>query len=181
MRRWMVKLGIVVGTISVLLLVFGLIYREKLAVQYFVNFSTSPREVPVKYIRPLFALVTEQELPEETKMVRALFQGGFDPCLFVEFEADPDVIKEFLMPFLRFKLSEDKIVDPDFIRYVNSSGSILFFNASVWQKELGIKWFDQTVIRHGRLIEYLGPPGTGGFKILVDDDRSIVYAYVYQL
>jgi len=171
------RLGIVFGTACALVLVLAIMYHENLALLYYINFS-SPKVLPTKYIRPLFKLVAEQELPEEAKRIRAIFHSGFDPSIFVEIKSEPEVIEKFLEPFLKLKLEEDTAIDPKFMQGINDSGHKLFFEPAKWQDKLGIKWFDQTAIGYGRLIKYAGPAGSEAYEILVDDGRNIVYIYI---
>ena len=190
---WMILIGVILFVALVSILA-ATIYRDKIIMVYLVDGSLSAKELPEKWVRPAFEFVTGRELPTNAKELRAFFEGGRNPAIFVKFKASPESIENFLGFFLKHSVNEadpifyaqgerwiprytDKIITPEFMDEINYSGHNLFHIPSQWQKKGALLW-DQKSVRSGRLIEYIS---YGGYKLLVDDRNSTVYAFAYHM
>lgn len=169
--RWCIVL---VGlTLLILLAITG--FRFQQWMQSLVEMAHE-RELSVGEIRPVFLSITNRALPSKAYSLRAIFQEGRDPSIFVRFETDSEgityILKEFAGERVIFKT-----LDAGDFRALTRSGRRFFTRLSFWQDELGVCLFDQDTIESGRLLEYRG---SRGYKILIDDQKSAVYIYAYR-
>ena len=94
-----------IGLVAVVLLVLlGLLiaqWQDELRLMYHVNMTLRPHELPTILIRQAFRLVTERELPQKADSLRAIFQGGREPRIFVSFETDSEGIRYIVETFTK--------------------------------------------------------------------------------
>jgi hypothetical protein len=133
------------------------------------------RELSIEEIRPAFFRVTERELPGKADSLRAIFEEGRDPCIFVRFETDPEGIEYILENFGGERVTSETINAGD-RRLREDAGLGYFTKLSFWEHELGVSLFDANDIESCRVLEYRG---YRGYKILIDDKKNTVYVYAY--
>jgi len=142
---------------------------------YFVNTSIPARELPIKYIEPCFNLITQKNLPNNIRDLEGLFEGGFDPSIFIKFSAELKDIDSFVASFAKngsYESEDTKSID---IQSATDMGYQMCYYPSQWQKRLGIELFDQQSLREGEYTIGSGP--SRAYEIVVDKERNIVYAF----
>ncbi len=169
---------LIVGvTIVTLLISLGLLLRSQPgAIWWRATFTLRPRELPRELIRPWFRFVSRRRLPEEIEGARALSQGGADPSIFMKFRTDPNGIESICQAFTTPE-AQLKPVEPSWLRTFTASGGHIFSVASRWEQRTGIQLFDQKAIESGRMLEYVGVPGTEAYTVFIDDKNGTVYIY----
>ena len=163
-----------------LLALGGILTSNSAAVRWYVIVTLKPRELPARLIRPCFREITNRDLPRTIEDARALFLGGVDPAIFVKFRTDSEGIK-FICDVFGKPWADIKAVDSGWIRGLTESGAHIFYIPFQWEEKTGIHLFAQDTIESGRMLEYLGPPGTGGYTVFLDDSKSTVYIHGFRL
>jgi hypothetical protein len=160
----------------------GLVFvaATPVSVRWYFTVTLRPRQLPQRLIRPCFRRITDQELPEDMDGVRALFQGGVDPAIFVKFRTDSEGMKSICASFGEPQANV-QIIDPNWMKVFTESGGHIFQIAYPWEERTGVELFHQEALPSGRMIEYLGPPGTGGYKVFLDDRNRTVYIHAFRL
>jgi hypothetical protein len=171
------RLYLAICAVAVLTLIG--IFAFKAVQGYFIA-SLKPRELPHELIRRCFREITDRELPSETDDLKALFHGGVDPAIFVRFRTNSDGINFICNSFVKSETTI-KVVDPNWMRALTEGGGHIFYIPFQWEQRVGIRVFDQERIESAKVLEYLGPPGTGGYKILIDNKRNVVYIHAFRL
>jgi hypothetical protein len=172
--------GVIIASAMTALVGIGILASEPLTIYGYFTFAIKPRELPTRLIRPCFRRITKRELPGKMDSPKALFQGGVDPGIFVKFQTDSQGI-EFVCNAFDTAQTGPKLVDPNWIRDMTQSGGHIFYIPFEWEQRIGVQLFDQEAIESGRMIEYLGPPGTGGYKVFIDDHTATVYIHAFCL
>ncbi len=164
---------IIVGlSLLILLVIIG--FRIQQCAQSLVE-RAHERVLSVEEIRPVFLRITNRELPLKADNLRAIFEEGRDPHIFVRFNTDSEGVAHILKEF-GGKRVISKSFNADDIGSPKKSGSRFFTRLSFWQNELGISPFDPNTIESCRVLEY---SGSRGYKILIDDQSRTVYIDAY--
>lgn len=160
-----------------LLIGLGLLLASQPGVIWWhATFTLTPRELPQELIRPWFGFVTGRQLPEEIEGAQALSQGGADPSIFMKLRTDPNGIKSICQAFTTSE-AQPEPVEPSWLRTFTASGGHIFSVASRWEQRTGVQLFDQKAIESGRMLEYVGFPGTEAYTVFIDDKNGTVYIY----
>jgi len=143
--------------------------------QYLKDWS-EPHELPTAKIPLEFRTITGQELPKKVDGLRAIFQGGMDPEIFVRFETDAEGIEHIKRSFMIAGSTSGRIVAGQPMQM----WSLMFSSVPRMQEKLGICLFDQKSIESGLLIE---SPGLKHrfYSVLIDEQRGTVYIYAMLL
>ena len=179
-RTWIISLLVII-----LVVISGLVISLRLAIAhlreqpplwYYVQFTTSTQELPTRLIGPALRYVAGRELPEKTGGLRAIFQGGRDPRIFVRFDTDTEGIAYVKRSFTGPGASS-KHLDADTLKRLTLSGYRMFYLASQWQDENGVCLFDQESIESGLEINSAAGPGAPQrrYHVFIDDQNSTVY------
>ena len=168
------------GAIAILAAIAVILEWRTLAVEWYFTVVLAPRELPKEIIRPCFRGVANLDLPEKADDARAIFQGGKDPSIFVRFRTDSKGIDCILSVFGR-TAGNPKTVDVDLMRALIRGGGHVFVVPYQWEKKLGIRLFDPEAIESGRQLEYMGSPGTRGYKVFIDDHNGTVYIHAFRM
>ena len=142
-----------------------------------------PHELPTRRIRSIFCDMTEQiELPNKTDDLRAIFESGIDPAIFVRFQTDSEGI-EYILDKFGGSTANLKTFDAGLMKALNEANEALFFYyPSIWQEKLGICLFDQDSIESGRLLKgSLGSRNQVGYTIFIEDKNNIVYMFIWHI
>lgn len=171
-RKWCI--GLVAAVVAVVLLYLWISLRPPH--WYYVQFTTSMQELPTRLIEPVLRYVAGRELPEKTGGLRAIFQGGRDPRIFVRFDTDTEGIAYVKRSFTGPGASS-KHLDVDTLKRLTLSGYRMFYLASQWQDENGVCLFDQMSIESGLEINSAAGPGAPQrrYHVFIDDHRNTVY------
>jgi len=175
MKKRTVIIGLAVlglGVVTFWVLVYA---AATMTWQYLKDWS-EPHELPTAKIPLEFRTITGQELPKKVDGLRAIFQGGMDPEIFVRFETDADGIEHIKRSFIIAGASSEHI-DATQPKHI---GSLMFSSVSRMQEKLGICLFDQKSIESGLLIE---SPGLKHryYSVFIDEQRGTVYIYAMLL
>jgi len=149
------------------------------AIRWYFAVSLKPRELPRELIRPYFRRITDRELPSETDGLKAIFHGGVDPAIFVRFETNADGINFIYSSFVKAE-TDVQVVDPHWMRAFTEGRGHIFYIPFQWEQKAGVRLFEQEHIESGRILEYIGPPGTGGYKVFIDDKKNVVYIHAFR-
>ena len=174
--KWVISL-LVAAAILVILLGIAVAYlHEHPPLWYYVQFTTSTRELPTRLIGPALRYITGRELPEKTGGLRAIFQGGRDPRIFVRFDTDTEGIAYVKRSFTGPGASS-KHLDADTLKRLTLSGYRMFYLASQWKDKNGVCLFDQMSIESGLEINSAAGPGAPqrSHHVFIDDHRNTVY------
>ena len=142
--------------------------------------SCKPKELPTKLIRQKFREIAGRELPQKAEGLRAIDARTRDPQIFVRFETDSEGIEEVLKSFGGPGVEIRNLDEDDFKRR-KSLGVTMFSGPSQWQETIGVKIFDQESFKSGRALDYEADFGKPGYRIFIDDKRSIVYIHAFKL
>lgn len=167
MSKSKLRIGFLTACLVIFLVLAITYLHEYPPLLYYIQL-TSWHELPIRLIRPAFQHVADSELPRKTEGLRALFQGGREPAIFVRFETDSDGIAYILETFCGSGVRKETF-DADKLRLMNSSGLELFITLSLVQEQVGVCLFDQDLIESGCILE--GPM----YKIFIDDMNNTVY------
>jgi hypothetical protein len=141
---------------------------------YYRQFTELPRELPTRLIRRAFWIVTGQQLPSKADGLRAIFQGGREPAIFVRFQTDSEGIKYILETFGGPGV-ESTTYDADFLKALSTSRANIFPILPIWQEKLGICLYDQESIESGRELKFISGGVEAWYTIFIDDQRDTVY------
>jgi len=137
---------------------------------------SEPHELPLAKIPSEFRTITGQELPKKADGLRAIFQGGMDPEIFVRFQTDAEGIEYVKRSFMIAGATSEHIVAGQ----LRQTPSLMFSSVPPMQEKLGICLFDQKSIESGLLIE--SPLLKHRFySVLIDEQRGTVYIYAILL
>ncbi len=170
---------LVVSAIAVLGLI-GILVSVRPPLGWYVIVALKPRELPQRLIRPCFREITGKELPMTLGNPRALFLGGVDPGIFLRFQTDIEGIR-FVCDVFGKPRADIEAVDSHWIKVMTESGAHIFYVPFQWEEKTGITLFDQKSVESGRMLKYLGPPGTGGYTVFIDDRNSTIYIHAFRL
>jgi hypothetical protein len=127
--------------------------------------------LPTRLIRPAFQHIVNRDLPANTKALRALFQGGSEPKIFLTFETDSDGIAFINETFARSG-AEWEIFDANDQRFELGIFPMLY----VVQRKTGLGLFDRHSIEKGRFLTgHFDHRCSVAYMIFVDDGNSTVY------
>ena len=104
-------------------------------------------ELPTRLIRPAFQHIVNRDLPPKANGLRALFQGGREPKIYVRFETDSDGIA-----YIHETFGKSGAKWEAFDAEKLCSGREVFTALSVVQRKAGVCLFDQDSIKSGRLL-----------------------------
>lgn len=151
-------------------------WRKNPPLWYYRQFTLKPLELPARLIRPAFRGIAGQELPKRADGLRAIFEGGRDPSVFVRFETDTEGI-DYIKRVFNKPGSRSTYYDTDTFKELKMSGVSFFSVVSQWQDEIGICIFDLESIESGLEIYSASGPGAPDqqYHIFIDDKRNIVY------
>jgi len=171
-RKWCICL--VAAIVAFVLLYLWVALRPPLC--YYVQFTTSWHELPTRLIGPAFRYVAGRELPEKTGGLRAIFQGGRSPRIFLRFDTDTEGI-EYIKRSFTGPGASSKHLDADTLKWLTLSGYRMFYLVSQWQDESGVCLFDQKSIESGLEINSAAGPGAPKrrYHVFIDDHRNTVY------
>jgi hypothetical protein len=161
---------ILVCTSAIGLLLFGWIAYEVAKPVRPLLFMLSPREIRHQDIRLRFRQVTGIQLPETIQIdkARAIVNQNYPQAIFVRFETDARGIEYALT---MFGTGNTKILDANELAELQNANVNLFPVASRWQDEIRVRLYDQRSLVTAHVVEY---PSS---KVVVDDLRSVVYAF----
>lgn len=168
------KLCIVLVGLSLLVLLAIIGFRIQRWTQSLVE-RAHERLLSVEEIRPVFLRITNCELPSKADNLRAIFEEGRDPRIFVRFDTDSEGVAYILKEFSGERVIS-KTFDADDIGVPKKSVSRFFTRLSFWQNELGVILFNPDSIESCHVLEY---SGSRGYKILIDDQSRTVYIDAY--
>jgi hypothetical protein len=169
-------LAVSVVTVLVSISVFVL---KRPPLRWYVVTALKPCELPQRLIRPCFLRITDQELPQRMDNARALFLGGVDSGIFVRFQTDTEGIR-FVCDAFGKPRADIETVDSHLIKAMTESGAHIFYVPFQWEEKTGITLFDQKSVESGRMLRYLGPPGSGGYTVFIDDRNSAIYIHAFR-
>ena len=166
----------VVTSVAIFLDIVITRWREHPPLWYYRQFTIKPHELPDRLIRPAFRGIAGQELPKRADGLRAIFQGGRDPSVFIRFETDSYGIDYIKRSFTK-PGSRATHYDTVTFKELKMSGFSVFSVVSRWQDEIGICLFDLEFIESGLEIRSASGPGAPNqqYHVFIDDKRSIVY------
>ncbi|MDI6450184.1 hypothetical protein [Anaerobaca lacustris] len=136
------------------------------------------RELPADEIRSAFTRLTEHELPEKADNLRAIYEGGRDPGIFVRFTTDAEGIA-FIVETLRRPRSTDTTLSAEEWCAMKRFGPTMFVGPMYWQMQLDIHLFDPNSIASARVLKS-GPIKRTRFEVLIDHEHHTVYIYAYK-
>ena len=139
-----------------------------------------PYELPTEKIRHVFLSIADQELPKKTDNLRAIFQRGPDPSMFLRFDTDSDGIEHIKRSFAG-PGTRSKYIDEDTLTFMRKADLSLFVSAPRMQDDLGVSLFDQKSIKPGLEINFAAGSGSGlhmYYQIFIEDQQSTVYIFV---
>jgi len=154
-----------IGLAAIALLCLWVTLRPPL--WYYQQVTGTPHELPTRLVRPAFRSITGWDLPSKTEKLRAIFNGGRDPSIFVRFQTDSKGIlyfQEQLAPSLA----------PSGVEFEPFAGIPEFHIVSQWQARFGLDILDRQSIESGLRLQYYPVSGIS-FKIIIDTQRNNVY------
>ena len=145
------------------------------ALWYYAQFAVSKQELPTRLIEPALKYVAQRDLPDNTSGLRAIFQGGREPRVFITFETNVEGV-EYVKRSFGGPGARSEHFDAAAFKELKASGYQLFYNPSIWQKRTGVRLFDQESIESGLQITSDAGPGTGRLRycVFIDDVRNVV-------
>ena len=168
------KLILVILTVLVCAVIYGVIYRDQLIVAYMANTSIPAKRIPQSWMAPVLKYITGLEFTLKVSNAEGIFEGGRDPAIFIRSQLSVDDVNSLVEC-----LSENATVtnlDRNSLENVVSSGYTFFPTVAYWEKELGIKVFDMNALGVGMLIENTD---SRGYTAFIDEENMVVYIYAY--
>lgn len=131
-------------------------------------------ELPSRLIRPAFRYISSKDLPPRADGLRALFQGGREPRIFVRLNTNSEGIAYILEAFGASAKSET--FDEDKVRFMNTNRVEIFPTLSLVQQSAGVVLLDQDSVKSGRtLTGCFDPPNGPEYRIFIEDPNSTAY------
>lgn len=126
-------------------------------------------------------MITGHELPQRADGLRGLFYWHREPAIFVRFKTDAEgisyILKTFGGPGLKLKR-----LDPETLKYMKAAHFQVFIGWHDIQQSLGVRLFDLDTVESGLLLDQTGRLNWQlGYRILVDDQKRIVYMAAWVL
>ena len=124
------RLCIILVGLSLLILLAIIGFRFQQWTQSLVE-RAHERALSAEEIRPVFLRITNRELPGKADNLRAIFEEGRDPRIFVRFDTDSEGVAYILKEFGGERVIS-KTFDADDIGAPKKSGSKFFTRLSFW-------------------------------------------------
>ncbi len=151
-------------------LVLALILRPPLWCYW--QFTLHRHVLPTRLIRSAIRFSTGHDAPAKVEDGRAIVQGGREPSFFIGFRTDAEGLRYVLKEFGEDAAMEE--LDEEMLR----AGWKPYMFPLLWEKELGIRIYDQNNVHSGKLLTCQSMGGLEpGYAMVIDEQHGAVYLW----